>query len=518
MSDITPARTDPPAGATPGNGPVPTIPARPRHANGVLAVIVISQLMVVLDGTVVNIAIPHIRSSLHMQPAELSWVLNAYGLTFGGLLLLGARAGDLRGRRKTFLVGIAIFTVASLAAGLSDSSALLLAARAAQGVGGALASPSALALLTIGFPEGRERLRALAYFTAVSIGGTAVGLVVGGLIVGSVSWRWIFFINLPVGAALIVLARAVLPETEPRRGSLDLTGALTSTLGMSALVFALVRAATGTWGDPVTIVSLAAGGALLVGFVLAERRAVTPITPLHLFADRSRSVAYVARVLVVAAGTSIFFFLSQYLQEVLGYSPVQAGLSFVPITVCLFASSQLSAHVLARRVPARVQLVTGLTLSAAGLYVLSGVTVHSAYSDLIVPLVLFGIGNGLSFMVITTMGLSGVAHEDAGAASGLLNAAQQVGGALGLAVLVSIFGSVSTARAHQLGQAVSAQVRTTVPFVAGTHVSYQVAAAGLAGLALLVSLVRIPKPSDIEMTEDDVAEAVAAEAGAAPTL
>ncbi len=473
----------------------PAAAGRPRHANGILAVIVISQLMVVLDGTVVNIALPHIRTSLHMQPAQLSWMLNAYGLTFGGLLLLGARAGDLRGRRKVFLWGIALFTLASLAAGLSDSAGLLLGARAVQGIGGAMASPSALALLTIGFPEGRERLRAIAYYTAVSIGGTAVGLVVGGLIVGSLSWRWIFFINLPIGVGLVVLARAVLPETETHQGTLDLTGALTSTLGMSALVYALVRAATSGWSDALTVASLAAGAALLIGFVLAERRATTPITPLRLFADRNRSVAYFVRMLVVAAGSSIFFFLSQYLQEVLGYSPVQAGLSFVPIVVCLFASSQLSAHVLGRRIPARVQLMAGLTLSAAGLYVLSHASVHSSYADLILPLALFGTGNGLAFMVVTTMGLAGVADEDAGAGSGLLNAAQQVGGALGLAVLVTVFGSAQSSRAHHLAASASARTRLSVPFVAGTHLAYTVAAAWLLGLAVLVTALRPPRPS-----------------------
>jgi EmrB/QacA subfamily drug resistance transporter len=474
--------------------------------------------MIVLDGTVVTIALPHIRASLHMQPAQLSWVLNAYSLTFGGLLLLGARAGDLRGRRKIFIFGIALFTVASLAAGLSNTAGLLLAARAAQGVGGAMSSPSALALLTVSFPEGRERLRAIAYYTAVSIGGTAVGLVLGGLIVGNLSWRWIFFINLPIGVVLILLARAVLPETEPHHGTLDLTGAFTSTLGMSALVYSLIRASIEGWSDPLTLASMAAGVVLLVVFVLAERQAATPITPLRLFSDRSRCVAYVVRMLVVAAGTSIFFFLSQYMQEVLGYSPIQAGLAFVPIMVCLFASSQLSAHVLGRWISPRVQLMGGLALSSTGLFLLSNVSVHSSYADLILPLALFGTGNGLSFMVVTTMGLAGVAHEDAGAASGLLNAAQQVGGALGLAVLVTVFSSVASNKAQQLPPTASAQTKLAVPFVAGTQTAYTVAACWLLAMVALVVAVRPPRPSELAVTEEDLAEAGAAEAGAAPAI
>jgi EmrB/QacA subfamily drug resistance transporter len=456
-----------------------------KHSTGVLIAILTCQLMVILDGTVVNIALPHIQSALGFTSTDLSWVISAYTLAFGGLLLLGARAGDLFGRRRVFLVGIAIFTLASLAAGLTTTSGLLLAARGLQGVGSALASPSALALLTVTFREGYERTRAIASYTAVTVGGSAVGLVVGGLLVQWASWRWIFFINIPIGAALILLGRSVLPETDRHRGAVDVLGAFTSTVGMTALVFGLVRAASTGWGDPITIVAFAAGVGLLTAFVLVERRATTPITPLRLFRSRARSTSLVVRLLLVAAMMGMFFFLSQFLQDVLGFDAFHTGLAFVPLTVVLFASSQLSARFLSAHLPNKVQIVGGLTLSSIGLVSLVRLSPHSSYFVVLAALVLFGFGNGVAFVPLTNMALSGVDQADAGAASGLVNAAQQVGGSLGLAVLVTVFGAAARNKAHELPPGLSASERLAQTFAAGADRAFTVAA-GLVIVSLLL--------------------------------
>ena len=292
-----------------------------RHPGVVLGVVLACQLMVVLDGTIVTIALPAIRSSLGFSTANLSWVLNAYTLTFGGLLLLGARAGDILGRRTTFVWGIALFTAASLLGGFAHSPAELLIARAAQGVGGAVASPSALALLMTMFAEGAERNRAIGLYTAVSVSGSAVGLIAGGLLVQWASWRWVMFVNVPIGIVVVVLARLVIQETQRNRGKFDLMGALSSTLGMGALVYGFVQAAEGGWGDPDTIVAFVIGVVLLVVFVLTERRASSPITPLRLFADRNRAACYLGRLMLVAGMMGMFFFLTQFLQNILGYTP-----------------------------------------------------------------------------------------------------------------------------------------------------------------------------------------------------
>ena len=294
--------------------------AKPRRSFA-LAVILTAQLMVVLDATIVNVALPKIQTALHFTRTDLSWVLNAYSLTFGGLLLLGARSGDLFGRRRVFLAGIAVFSLGSMAGGFTTSSGLLLAARALQGVGAAFASPSALALLMVMFKDGAERTRAIAMYTAVSIGGAAVGLVAGGVLVQWTSWRWVFFVNVPIGIALLVLARRDLPETSRSSGTIDYPGALTSVTGMVAVVYGFVRAASDGWGDSITLVAFAAGVSLLALFVLVERRAATPITPLGLFANRDRSLSYLARLALVGGMFGVFFFMTQYLQDVLELRP-----------------------------------------------------------------------------------------------------------------------------------------------------------------------------------------------------
>jgi EmrB/QacA subfamily drug resistance transporter len=459
---------------------------RNDHHRIVLAVILTCQLMVVLDATIVNIALPHIRTALNFSTANLSWVINAYTLSFGGLLLLGARAGDILGRRTTFVWGITLFTAASLLGGFSQNPAELLTARAAQGVGGALASPSALALLMTMFTDGRERTRAIGLYTAVSVGGSAVGLIAGGVLTQLVSWRWVLFVNVPIGIIVVMLARMVIHETPRHRGPFDLLGALTSTAGMASLVFAFVRAATSGWSDTETIAAFAVGIVLLVVFVLTERRAASPITPLRLFADRNRSSSYVARLLLVAGMMGMFFFLTQFLQNVLGYSPIRTGVAFLPITILLFVASQASSKVLIERFGARPLMIVGITMSALGLLWLTQLSASSGYLSLLGPLALFGTGNGLAFVPLTTASLAGVHPEDAGAASGLVNVMQQVGGSLGLAVLVTVFGEASRHARSHAAPGLSATARAHLAYVAGADRAFAVSTALVFATLLLV--------------------------------
>jgi EmrB/QacA subfamily drug resistance transporter len=461
--------------------------------------------MVVLDATIVNIALPDIRTALHFSPTSLSWVINAYTLTFGGLLLLGARAGDILGRRRTFLAGITVFTLASLVGGFAASSGQLLAARAVQGIGAALASPSALALLVTMFREGRERTRAIGLYTAVSIGGSAVGLIAGGMLTQWASWRWVLFVNVPIGVAVIALSRLVLPETPRRSGRFDLTGALTSTIGVAALVYGFVHAGTNGWADTATIASFAVGVVLLVAFVLTELRASTPITPLRLFANRNRSTAYLASLLLVAGMLGMFFFLTQFLQSVLGYSPLKTGVAFLPLTAMLFLSSTLSARVLVERLGGRAQIAGGITFSTGGLLWLTQLSETSNYLSVLGPLLVFGLGMGISFVPLTTAALDGVAPEDAGAGSGLVNVMQQLGGSLGLAVLVTVFGTASTNALRNVRPGESAAEVARHAFMVGADRAFLVATMFLASTVLLTWLAIRPSaapPTDAQVSDE----------------
>ncbi|MDT4920076.1 MAG: hypothetical protein QOI15_978 [Pseudonocardiales bacterium] len=473
--------------------------------NLVLALILTSQLMVVLDATIVNVALHDIKHALGFSSASLSWVVNAYTLTFGGLLLLGARAGDILGRRRVFLAGIALFSIASLAGGFATDPGQLLAARALQGVGGALASPSALALLMTMFPGARERTRAIGLYTAVSIGGAAVGLIAGGMLSEWASWRWVLFVNVPIGLAVLLLARATLPETDRQPGRFDLAGALTSTLGMSGLVYGFVNVASDGWADARTIGSFAAGALLLAAFVLTEMRAEAPITPLRLFADRNRSASYVARLLLVAGMMGMFFFLTQFLRGVLGYSDLVTGFAFLPLTVVVFTSSQLSSRVLVERVGAHRLMIIGVTLSTTGMLWLTQLGEHSGYAALVGPLLVFGTGNGLAFVPLTTAALEGVDAHDAGAASGLVNVMQQVGGALGLAVLVTVFGSASKSAAADLPPGLSRAEAARHVFVSAADRSFWAASIFLIGTLLLVTFaMRRERPAAAEIAAEPV--------------
>jgi MFS family permease len=354
------------------------------------------------------------------------------------------------------------------------------------------------------FPQGRERTRAIGLYTAVSIGGSAVGLIAGGMLTQWVSWRWVLFVNVPIGIVVFALARLVLPETPRRTGKFDLTGALTSTLGMAALVYGFVHAATSGWSDTATLASFAIGVILLVGFVLTELRAPSPITPLRLFADRNRSTSYVARLLLVAGMMGMFFFLTQFLQEVLGYSALKTGFAFLPLTAVLFVASTLSARVLVERFRNRTLMTGGIALSTAGLLWLTQLSETSTYGSLLGPLLVFGIGNGIAFVPLTTAALDGVEPADAGAASGLVNVMQQVGGSLGLAVLVTVFGSASSHAAANPDAGESARQIANHAFVVGADRAFFVATLFLAATMVLIRVAMRPTQSDpIPVAADD---------------
>jgi EmrB/QacA subfamily drug resistance transporter len=456
-----------------------------------LALVLGAQLMIILDMTVVNIALPSIARGLHFSAPSLSWVLNAYTLTFGGLLLLGGRAGDLLGRRRVFMAGLALFTVASLAGGLATSAGMLLAARAVQGVGGAIATPAVLAMITGSFSEGRERARALGIYTAVVMGGGSLGLVLGGVITEWVSWRWVLFVNVPIGIVVVLAAPLFLPETQRQPGHHDIAGALTSTLGMVSLVYGIVRAASNGWSDRVALAAFAAAVILLALFVVRESRARQPITPLRLFADRGRSGSYVARLLIVAGMFGMFFFLTQFVQDILHFSPLRAGISFLPMTAALFAVSRLSP-LLVSRFNAKLLMVVGMLPVVAGMAWLSRITVGTGYlSGVLGPMLLIGAGMGVVFVPLTMASLAGVRPEDSGAAASMVNVMQQVGGSLGLAILVSAYSSaVRNAGRRPLPHAsVLAQAHAAV--VHGMSSAFTLAAVlDVLALAVIVVVIR----------------------------
>jgi len=461
-SSLSPSSTRPHTDGPISSGAPRTVRHRLSHPSVFLFVILTAQMMVVLDTTIVNVALPHIQQSLGFSSSALSWVLNAYILTFGGLLLLGARAGDLFGRRRTFLLGIAVFTLSSLVGGLAPVGWMLLVARATQGIGAALAAPSALSLLTTVFAEGRERIRAIGLYTTVSAAGGATGLVAGGLLTQLVSWRWVMFVNVPIGVTVWLLGRIVIVETERRRGRFDLPGALGSTLGVSAIVFGLVEAGSVGWTSPVTVSALVVGLVLLGLFLRQEQRVDEPILPLRLLTHRTRSSANASRALLYAGFYGLFYFMAQFLQDVQGYSPLTTGLAFLPMPISVFLSSQLTSRVLLRRISQKTVMAIGTTVALVGLLLATQVGQGTGYLQIVVSLVLIGAGSGTTFVALTSASLAEVAPDDAGAASGLVNVSQQIGAALGLAVLVTIFDALSGHGQLQHGTGSSAHLATVV--------------------------------------------------------
>jgi len=425
----------------------------------VLAIILVSYLMIVLDVSIVITGLPKIRDELGLSSTSLSWVQSAYTLAFGGFLLLGARAGDILGRRRMFLAGLGLFTLTSVFIGFAQTPAWLLASRAVQGLGAAILAPSTLALLTTNFDEGPERIRAIGYYGAVAGIGGSLGLVLGGLLADLISWRAGFFINLPLGLVLMAAARRHLKETPRHAGQFDLAGALASTFGMTIFVYGVVRAAATGWTDRTTLSALAAGLVLLAVFVLNEWRAAQPIMPLRLFHNRERNGAYAARALFLGAMIGFWFFVSQFLQGVLGYSAFEAGLAFLPATLTNFGAALMVPKLSHRFGHWRV-LPAALAIALLGMAWLSLANAGSSYPlDVALPMILIGVGQGGALSTLTVAGVSGVAAEDAGAASGIVNVAHQLGNSLGLSVLVVVFaaGGAGAEEARvQLAQRVAA--------------------------------------------------------------
>ncbi len=399
--------------------------------------------MVVLDATIVNVALPHIQDALHFSGTNLEWVVNAYALAFGGLLLLGGRSGDLLGRRRIFIFGILLFSVASLLGGFATSQGWLLTARAAQGIGGAFAAPTSLSLIAVTFPEGKPRNRAMGVYAAMSIAGGAVGLIAGGLLVDYADWRWVFFVNVPIGLFIAFLAPRVLGESKRRRGNFDLPGAITGSLGVAALVYGLSNAATTAngvshWGDTKVVVSLVAAVVLLVAFVLIEARSRHALVPPRVVRSRDRSGAYLISLCVGTALFGMFFFLTLFVQNVWGYSPLKTGVAYLPMVAMIMVGTAFASQ-LVSRVGARPLILTGSAFAAGGMIWLSRITEHSTYtSGLLGPMMLTAVGMGLIFVPISLVSLAKVSNNDAGVASSLLNTGQQVGGSIGLAVLGTV--------------------------------------------------------------------------------
>ncbi len=408
----------------------------------ILGIIVASYLMIGIDMSIVNIALPSMRGALGFSTVGLAWVVNAYMLAYGGLLFLGGRSGDIVGRKRSLLTGVILFTAASALGGFATTGWWLLAARVLQGVGAAFAAPSTMALLVTSFPEGQPRNRALSFYSASASLGSIIGLALGGVLTGLLSWRWVFFVNVPVGIALAFLVPGVLKETERREGRFDLAGAVSSTVGMTSLVYGLIRAASAGWGNPLAITAFALAAVLLGFFVRHEQRTREPLLPLRLFADRRRVGAYLALLLIIAGNFGTFFFSTQFMQGVLRFSPLQAGAAYLPLAVMILVTVRIVPRLL-KRWDAQRLILPGTFLQADRPAVAEPPPPDSTYlGGLLGPLMLIGLASGLCIMPLNVTALSGVERKESGAASGLAQTMMSVGGSLGLAVLVTVFGAV----------------------------------------------------------------------------
>lgn len=409
----------------------------------ILLIILTSYLMIVLDTSIVITALPKIKAALGFSDVGLSWIQNAYTLTFGGLLLLGARSGDLLGRRRMFIIGLLVFASASVLIGLAQSMEWMIFSRALQGVGASILAPSTIALLTVNFPEGAERNSAVAYYGAAAGIGSTIGLVLGGILADLVSWRAGFFINLPITIIMVVAAMRYIKETPRQTGSFDMLGALSSTSGMTLLVYSIVHAEETGWRSMGTIVPLMLGLAVLCLFVWIESRTRHPIMPLRLFASAQRNTAYVCRFLLIGAMFGFFFYITQFMQMVLYFSPMKAGLAFLPISLFILVSSLVMSRV-ASQLNNGYVLAMGFLVNIIGMLCLSFLTPDSDYwTGIAIPMIFLGVGQGLTLIPLTHLGIASVATTEAGAASGVINTAHQMGGSLGFSVLVATYASAA---------------------------------------------------------------------------
>jgi EmrB/QacA subfamily drug resistance transporter len=458
----------------------------------VLAVTVAAQFMVIVDVSVVNVALPAIQHDLHFSQDNLQWVITAYAILFGGTLLLGGRLADLLGRRRLFMAGVAVFTVGSLLSGLAWSADALIATRALQGLGGALLAPAALSIIVTTFREGRERNKALGVMGAASGSGGAVGVLLGGVLTSDLSWSWIFFVNLPVGMAVLAVSPWLLSESraELSHRHFAVAGAVSITAGMMVLVYAITRASQHGWGNGLTVGLLVAAAALIVAFVAIEARSPAPLLPLRIFRSRTISAANAASAMVGAAAFGQFFLLALYLQQVLGYSAVKTGVAFIAITVTIVLLSNL-AQSLTTRLGARPVLSAGLMLTAAGgaLYARMPAGGHYFW-DVFPGLLVSGVGLAFTFVPVMIAGLTGVQPADAGVASGLLNTSRQIGGAIGLAAVTTIASTAAGRFADSHAVLASSDPALTHGFQAAF---YALIGVGLAGAAIAAVFVE-PKP------------------------
>jgi EmrB/QacA subfamily drug resistance transporter len=476
----------------------------------VLAICCAAQFMVVLDVAIVNVALPQMRTDLGLSVAGEQWVVNAYTLTFAGFLMLGGRAADLFGRRRVFIIGLALFTAFSLIGGVAQSGAWLITARAAQGIGGAILAPATLSILVTTFTDPDDRRRALGAWGATAASGAAAGVLVGGILTSLLDWRWVLFVNVPIGIALLAGAWVALPRKEQQgpRKTLDLTGAVTVTAGLAVLVYGIVSTDVHPWVSARTLVTLAVGLVLLGAFFVTETRFATdPLIPMSVFRRRSLSVANGVAVTVGAGIFGTYFFLSLFLQNVDGYSPLRTGLAFLPVGLLTLVGALVASRIV-HIVGARNQLMLGLGVAAVGLLWLSTVQAGDAYLvHVLGPEVLIGLGFGLSFIPMTLSATAGVPVHEAGLASGLINTTRQIGGALGLAIMATV--ATSVAADHS-----GAHLHPDVALTAGYRAAFLIAGCGMVvGVVLAAMLPKLGAPAP---TLESEPTAVAAVLGADP--
>ena len=456
----------------------------------VLVLICFAQFMVILDATIVNVALPSIQSDLNLSEGNLQWIVNAYTLVFGGFLLLGGRMGDLLGRKRLFLIGLVIFTGASLFDGLANSEGVLIAARSLQGLGAALISPAALSIIAITFKEGSERAKALGVWAAIAIGGSAVGLVLGGVLTQYFSWPWIFFVNVPVGIVTFVLSYRLIPESrdEQVERNYDIAGAITVTGGLMALVYAIVDAQQAGWGSVKTLGFFALAAAMLVAFVVIELRTKAPLVRLSIFRIRSLLTANIAMFLAMSGMFAMFFFNTLYIQRVLGFGPLKAGVAFLPFSAGIMVSAGIASQ-FAPRLGVRPVAAAGFILSTAGLILLTQLPVHGSYLTNVLPSILLSsLGMGAVFMPLTLIATTGLEDADQGLASGLFNTSQQIGGALGLAILSTL----ATSKTPKVGS-------PTANLVTGFHWAFGAGAVAMVvALGVMVAMLRSRHVEQIE--------------------
>jgi EmrB/QacA subfamily drug resistance transporter len=478
-----------------------------------LVLLCATQFLVVLDVAIVNVALPSIQTALDFTQENLQWVVSAYTLTFGGLLLLGGRAADLLGRRRVFLVGLAVFSLASLACGLSQSDTFLIAARTVQGVGAAIISPAALSILVTTFREGAERNKALGIWGAIAGIGGAAGVLLGGILTDALGWEWIFFVNVPVGALVILLVPRFIEESrvEGISRNFDVTGAVTVTAGLALLVYALVHTDTAGWSSGETIGLLAASAALIGAFVATEVRASAPLMPLGIFRLKALTGANIVGLLLGAAIFSMFFFLSLYMQQVLGYSALKSGFAYLLVALTIIVAAAVS-QALVTRFGVKLILATGMALLTLGLLYFTQIDVHGAYlTDLVPGFLLAGVGLGFAFVPVSIAALQGVESHEAGVASGLINTSQQIGGALGIAILSTIATTHTESVVRGAGGAAPAMPRALTE---GFQYAFAVGA-GMTLLGLIATLVLLDR-KDREQPVAEIAEPEHAEAAGEP--